>query len=212
MNSISTYINKYIKHNPTFKYIQENFFNNNINIDHIAHRSFDYEHLKSFYINNNFTLKNDKYLFDKMNVEATWLKSDSFRVFISQYRGSNNFNINTFQDYKNIQKDNDYVAWTLLHGSDINHIAIQVNDIEEIIHKIKEDGTVQLNNEDNPIERSADGKLLQASTLADKILYRFPDGKNHLVPYAFVEFVQRIDGREGFETKNATRIFTSTNL
>ena len=31
-------------------------------------------------------------------------------------------------------------------------------------------------------------------------------------PYAFVEFIERRDGREGFETRNAAGIFTSTHL
>ena len=81
-----------------------------------------------------------------------------------------------------------------------------------IIKRIRQDGTVILNNEEDPIEVSRDGKLLQASTVADKISYKFEDGNVHLVPYTFVEFIQRIDGREGFETKNAARIFTSTHL
>jgi hypothetical protein len=163
-------------------------------------------------MNNKFDLKKDKYIFENMNVEATWLKSNCFRVFLSQYRGLNNFKINNFEEYKKLQKENDYVAWTLLHKDDINHVAIQVEDIEDIIKRIRQDGTIMLNNENNPIEISRDGKLLQASTVADKISYKFEDGNVHLVPYTFVEFIQRIDGREGFETRNAARIFTSTNL
>jgi 4-hydroxyphenylpyruvate dioxygenase-like putative hemolysin len=147
-----------------------------------------------------------------MNVEATWLKSNCFRVFLSQYRGDNNFKINSFEEYKKVQRENDYVAWTLLHNDDINHVAIQVEDIEDIIKNIRQDGTIMLNNENNPIEISTDGKLLQASTVADKIGYKFVNGEVHLVPYTFVEFIQRIDGREGFETRNAARIFTSTKL
>lgn len=213
MSCIHSQLSKYIKYTPTFRYIKRELFKNYINIDHIAHRSFDYEKLINYYTSKNFTLKKDKYNFEKINVEATWLQADCFRVFVSQYKGDENkFKIHSFEDYKNIQKENDYVAWTLLHNHDINHLAIQVDDIEDILSKIKQDGTILLNNEKDPIEVSRDGKLLQASTVADKISYKFPNGEVHLVPYTFVEFVQRIGGREGFETKNAAKIFTSTHL
>lgn len=212
MNCIYSHLEKYIKYTPTFRYVRSSLFNNKITIDHVAHRTFNYDNLKYHYMDNKFALKKDKYVFENINVEATWLKSHYFRVFLSQYRGENNFKINSFEDYKKIQKENDYVAWTLLHRDDINHVAIQVDDIEDVIKKIRQDGTVILNNEEDPIEVSRDGKLLQASTVADKISYKFEDGNVHLVPYTFVEFIQRIDGREGFETRNAARIFTSTNL
>jgi len=137
--------------------------------------------------------------------------------------------------YKELTKDNEFIAFTGLNETHsfknysyvysnvddkykIIHLPIkylnfkgeQCDNIEETINKIKQDGTIKLNNEDNPIEISSDGKLLQASTIADKILYKFSDGELHLVPYAFVEFIERKNNREGFETKNASRIFTST--
>lgn len=209
--NIHTLISKYVKLTPTFSYIKKEFFNNNIRIDHIAHRSFGYKHLLDFYRSNSFHKMNDIYLFPNMNVTATWLKSNKYRIFVSQFEGKEQFHINTYEDYLQIKQKNDYVAWTLLHQNDINHVAIAVTDIEEIIKEIKEDGTIQLNNEDNPITISKDGNLLQASTVADKILYKFPDNTQHLVPYAFVEFVQRKNGREGFESTNAAQIFKSTN-
>ena len=213
MSCIKTQLNKYTILTPTFRYIKNTFFKKQfIKIDHIAHRSFDYSCLKSYYQNNNFKLQPEKYRFNNINVEASWLKSDCFRIFLSEYKGENNFHINSYEDYKKIQHQNDYVAWTLLHKHDINHLAISVNDIEEIISKIKQDGTITLNNADNPIQVSSDKKLLQASTIADKITYKFPNGEIHLVPYTFVEFIQRIDNREGFETANATKIFQSTHI
>jgi 4-hydroxyphenylpyruvate dioxygenase-like putative hemolysin len=210
--NLPTLISKYIELTPTFSYIKKKFFNNNIQIDHIAHRSFNYKPLVDFYIRNSFYKMNDIYLFPNMNVTATWLKSNDYRVFVSQYEGKQQFNINTYDDYLQIKLKNDYVAWTLLHQNDINHIAITVTDIQEIINKIKMDGTIQLNNEDQPITISKDGNLLQASTIADKILYKFPDNSSHLVPYSFVEFVERKNGRDGFESANAAQIFKSTNL
>lgn len=218
MSCFTSQFNKYAKYTPTFRYIKKYLFNNNIKIDHIAYRSFDCQPLKTYFCKNNFVVQKEKYVFKNINTSAIWLKSlnpNCFRIFLSQYDGDEtckDITINSFQDYKIIQTVNDYVAWTLLHKNDINHVAIEVEDIEEIIHKVKRDGTIKLNNEDNPIVISNDSKLLQASTIADKIIYNFPNGEIRLVPYSFVEFVQRKDGREGFETKNATQIFTSTQL
>jgi len=212
MNNSASFFHKYVKFTPTFRYIKRELFNNRILIDHIAHRSVNYQHPIDFYNTRLYTLKNDIYNFPHMNVKATWMKSNCCRVFISQYEGKENFKINNFEDYKRIKNENDYVAWTLLHGNDINHVALEVRDIHDIIEKIKRDGTIQLNNENNPIKVSKDGNLLQASTIADKIYYKFPDGEGHLVPYTFVEFVERRNKREGFESENAKEIFKSTNV
>ena len=215
MSYFNNQFSKYIRFTPTFRYVKKHLFNDKIQIDHIAHRSINvnnHETLKNYYKSSNFIEQKDRYKFNDINVEATWLKSRCFRVFTSYYKGEEKERyFKSFNDYKILQQKNDYLAWTILHGHDINHVAISVNNIEETIEKIRQDSTIKLNNEDNPIEISSDGKLLQASTIADKILYKFSDGELHLVPYAFVEFIERRNGREGFETKNAARIFTSTN-
>ena len=217
MNNLSFMFEKYTKFTPTFRYIKHKFFNKDIKKDHIAHRSFNYEPIIDFYKSNSFHLKNDKYYFPDMNVKATWMNSrydNEFRVFVSQYNGTlnNNFIIKNYSDYLEVKKNNDYIAWTLLHKNDINHIAIEVNDIYDFVKIIKEDRTIKLNNEENPINVSKDGNLLQASTICDKILYRFSNNEINLVPYTFVEFVQRKNKREGFETSNAKEIFKSTNI
>jgi hypothetical protein len=147
-----------------------------------------------------------------MGVHAIWLRHPSFRVFLSQYEEPVHQQIKSYEDYERVQKQNDYVAWTLLHKDDINHIAIQVPNLDTMVDIIKRDGHLRLNNPDKPIEESADGNLRQASTVADKMAYTFPNGDTRAVPYAFVEFIERRNGREGFETKNAAQIFTSTHL
>ena len=136
MNNSASLFHKYIKFTPTFRYIKRELFNNKIIIDHIAHRSLNYDHLIQFYQNRLYTLKNDIYKFPHMNVNATWMKSDCCRVFISQYEGKEKFFINNFSDYQKIKNENDYLAWTLLHGNDINHVALEVKDIHNIIERI----------------------------------------------------------------------------
>lgn len=206
-------LTKYYQHTPSFHYVQRRFFpKTQLIYDHVAHRSFGYTPILAHYASLGFKQQHDFYHFPHMNVHAIWLKHPSFRVFLSQYEEPVYQQIKSYADYERIQKQNDYLAWTLLHKDDINHIAIQVPNLEEMLDKIKRDGHLQLNNPAKPIEESADGNLRQASTVADKLVYTFPNGELRMVPYAFVEFVERRNGREGFETKNAAQIFTSTKL
>ena len=208
-------LQKYIRNTPAYPYIIKNYFHYAF-IDHIAHRSFDYSSLISHYERNGFRVQDNTYSFPSMDVEAKWLKYEKnenvYRIFVSQYMKPNDYKINTYSDYKAIQVENDYIAWTLLHRFDINHIAIVTNDIYDLAAKLKKDTQVKLNQPDDPIKVSKDGKLLQMSTKADTIEYTFPSGEIADVPYTFVEFVQRIDGRDGFESDNALQIFTSTDV
>ena len=204
---------KYSQHTPSFHYVKRRFFPTTpLVFDHIAHRSFNYNSILSYYTSMQFQQQTDNYWFPHMGVHAIWLKHPSFCVFLSRYERPVFYSIKSYEDYQQIRKQNDYVAWTLLHKDDINHIAIRVPNLDEMVEKIKEDGYLRLNNDNHPIEESMDGKLRQASTVADKIMYTFPNGDKHEVPCSFVEFVERREGREGFETKNAARIFTSTNV
>ena len=61
---------------------------------------------------------------------------------------------------------------------------------------------------------SEDKKLLQSSTVAEQMLAEFPHDDqstgSHLIAGSYVEFAQRIDGRDGFEVGNADKIFEST--
>jgi hypothetical protein len=208
-------LTKYYQHTPSFHYVKQRFFPKTpLVFDHVAHRSFGYTPILSSYASLGFQQQKDIYQFPHMGVHAIWLKhhQQNLRVFLSQYEEPMFQQINSYEDYQRIQKQNDYVAWTLLHKDDINHIAIQVPNLDEMLDKIKRDGHLRLNHPDKPIEQSVDGKLRQASTVADKMLYTFPNGEKREVPCAFVEFIERRDGREGFETRNAAGIFTSTQL
>jgi len=194
--SLNSILKKYVYFTPSYRYVK---------IDHVAHRSFDLRNLRnlqSFYKNKNFEKMNDIYNFPVLNVTATWMKSKCFRVFLSQYNGNNNFIINNYDSYQRLRRVNDYVAWTYIHKNDINHVAIEVHDIYDIVKKIQDDNKLQLNNSENPI---------QISKVADKVPYTFQDGECQLVPYTFVEFVQRKNNREGFESGNAKEILKSTN-
>lgn len=110
--------------------------------------------------------------------------------------------------YKKLQQlGDDYIPWTFLHGDEINHIAINMSDyenFEEVILQMAKDLNLDMNNNNNNIfQISNDKKLIQCSTKSDDFYDQYP--KN------YIEFVKRIDGREGFEGNNAYSIFKSTD-
>ena len=216
---------KYQNSTQMYKTILEKYKNNIIGIDHIAFRSL-YKNSNKF--DNNFIIQKEEYNFSEYNVKANWYKNKEDnkifnRIFNSYYLPDDwnrlsmimsleNYNFGdlyTYSDYQHIHKENQYVAWTMLHKNSINHVAFQVDNIEKLVERMKQDD-YKFNIANNEILNiSPDKKLIQASTTSCQIKYYFKDGY-HDVPYTFVEFVQRIDGREGFAETNANKIMHST--
>jgi hypothetical protein len=208
-------------------------FNRSYKLDHFAYRSFNMAPIAKRFMNETYSLENDKYEFAN-NVSARWLSHARYpSLFVSQYNGiatdltlKQNTKIGleeveivikhreklTYSLYKEIASTNQYLAWTLLFENKINHVAFLVADINEAVRQIKADfPKYQINNPDDPIQVSQDGDLLQFSIKADMIDYKFSDGI-HEVPFSFTEFVERKNGRCGFETQNASKIFESTKI
>ena len=150
------------------------------------------------------------------------------RIFVSRYMGVNiddnlkesdidleqvQWHINNsdkkipYTLYEKLSQRNQYLAWTLLHRENINHIGIEVDNIQSIAERVSQ--LFPLNNPNNPIQVSEDGKLYQFSTKSIIKPYTFIEGEFE-VPYNFLEFVERIHGRDGFSEKNANVVFDST--
>ena len=102
---------------------------------------------------------------------------------------------------------NHYVAWTLLFPYEINHIGFEVDNIKDVYMNLKKNG-FQMNGD---IQVSNDQDLLQFSLKADKVNYSFLEGTRSVYG-SFIEFVERKNNREGFYTRNASKIFESTKL
>jgi len=152
------------------------------------------------------------------------------RIFISTYSGiyndpnfiSSNIDLNlidwhisnpneklSYDLYKKIYEKNQYLAWTLVFRNKINHIGIQVDNIENILEKTKQ--ILPLNNPDSPLQISKDKKLLQFSTKSTLYPVKFKEGAFE-IPRNFIEFIERKDGREGFSEKNANVVVDSTSI
>lgn len=150
------------------------------------------------------------------------------RIFISRYLGVNNDDnlkntdidleeINwyihnrdklvPFNLYERLSVHNGYLAWTLLHRENVNHVGLEVKNIYSVAEKISK--LFPLNNPDAPIQVSEDGNLLQFSTKSTIEPFQFLEGYRD-VPHNFLEFVERKNGRDGFSQVNANVVFNST--
>ncbi len=217
------------KTNKTVINICEKYSKSILGVDHIAFRSL-YKGMNKF-DTTIYEKKNEVYHFPEYNVKANeYYKYNKFtreyplRIFSSYYAGEchdgsilnllKNKNIDfgemySYHDYLKIFNWNQYVAWTMLHKDTINHIAFQVDDLQKITNSMMDDGFTFSKVNDQIINTSPDGNLLQSSHISIKNLYKFTDG-HHNVPYTFLEFVERRNGREGFSESNANQIMHST--
>jgi hypothetical protein len=222
-------LDKYFLFCPTAKQILKSNLKF-IGYDHIAIRSLNNKYYYSGeFINiikqNNYKKMDDIYNFPKYNVNATWYKQNFTqnnipRIFASWHDANLNFlpqeienkmrkKLNlTFNEYLDIYNKNQYVAWTYLFSHDINHIAMEVDDIEYVTEKLIS-RKYKFNDEGGIYKISKDKNLIQTSIMADQIELCFDD-KKAFVPYSFIEFAQRKNNRDGFETESANKIFSST--
>ena len=222
--------------NKTIVNICEKYKKNIIGIDHIAFRSL-YKGMNKF-DTTIYKKKPEIYNFPEYNVKANeYYKYNQLvieyplRIFSSYYAGDShdigsidkiinvlkNKNsefrkIYSYHDYLKIYNLNQYVAWTMLHKDTVNHIAFQVDDLQKITNAMmNDDGFTFSKVNDHIINTSPDGNLLQSSHMSIKKLYEFTDGF-YDVPYTFLEFVERRNGREGFSESNANQIMHSTKI
>ena len=126
----------------------------------------------------------------------------------------------TWEDYSAVSSESEYVSWVLNNRYYLNHFTVFINELNDGYDNIEryneflESVGIQLNDAGGKIKRSADGKLLQSSSVSNQINVEFlreeGSAQEHLVPGSYVEFAQRIDGRDGFDLGNANKIFEST--
>ena len=145
---------------------------------------------------------------------AHWFKNEgeliprvflSFGIMTDEQRAIINSKLNdNIKLHKLKENGDDYISWTHLYDDEINHVAVDlshIEDFENFIYKMANDLNLEMNDSQGLFQVSADKKLIQCSTKSD---YWNGERKN------YIEFVKRIDGRDGFEGKNAYGIFQST--
>lgn len=196
---------------------------NKIKYDHMAFRSIYSDKFNNIsnllLMNNGYKNMNETiHIPQKTHTDAKkiahWFKNDKQqipRVFLSmaeitpeQYQliKSDMSERNKLKELRKL--GDDYVYWTYLYDDEINHVAIDMSDFEDFektIYQMTNDLNLEMNDSQGLFQVSADKKLIQCSTKSD---FYLGNRKN------YIEFVKRIDGRDGFEGNNAYGIFQST--
>mmetsp|Transcript_21920 Transcript_21920/g.70832 ORF Transcript_21920/g.70832 Transcript_21920/m.70832 type:complete len:295 (+) Transcript_21920:16-900(+) len=138
----------------------------------------------------------------------------------------------TADEYRLLNDESEYAAWTMLHGWSLNHIALSVHrlgegwTLEAVNDVLLSEGMV-LNESGGVIKVAPDGFLRQSSTMSDVEEVSFAGaGEPASVAGSYIEFAERLrlpefaelpasqvleeHLRDGFEAGNADRIFEST--
>lgn len=142
----------------------------------------------------------------------------------------------TWEDYRRLLDESEFAAWVIYNRYYLNHFTIAVHglpagyDTLEAFNRFLERNGFTLNDAGGKTKISADGKLLQSSTVAAMVDAEFDAGggrtARHSIAGSYVEFAERrvldefahlppaqlgrMHRREGFEAASADRIFEST--
>lgn len=142
----------------------------------------------------------------------------------------------TWADYRRLLDESEFAAWVIYNRYYLNHFTVAVHNLPpaaasvEAFNRFLEANGFTLNDSGGKAKVSADGKLVQSSTVAAMLDADFDDGhggtERHRIAGSYVEFAERrvldefahlpagqagrAQRREGFEAANADRIFEST--
>ncbi|CAA7036200.1 unnamed protein product [Microthlaspi erraticum] len=104
----------------------------------------------------------------------------------------------TWTDFKQLAKESELAAWTLIHGYTMNHLAFAVHRFKHRFSEIKcvkeylEEKGFKLNTDGEILKVSEDGLLLQISSFSEKLAVEFADGVTETIPASYIEFTQRL--------------------
>ncbi|MEX8546580.1 MAG: DUF1338 domain-containing protein [Mucilaginibacter sp.] len=137
-------------------------------------------------------------------------------------------------DYQTLLEESEYAAWVIYNRYYLNHYTISVHALKNSYNTLAafddfvEGLGIKLNTSGGKIKTSADGLLLQSSTVAEMQEATFAAGETLNIAGSYVEFaerrvlpefenlplkeVQAQHRRDGFETNNADKIFESTYM
>jgi len=230
MSHQSYILKQYFNKCQTFINIFSQFRQYIIDYDYLASRMLDINKMHKFF-SQGYKLEREKYVFPEQNACAVWYSNPKRvipRVFLSSYQNpiyDVNLDKNMFKQvvnhlnnpndkmsyyvYHHIQKQNKYLAWTLLFQNNINTVALRVNNAEEFLYLLDKNN-YSIHDHHNPIQTTVDKKIIQFATESDKVNYEFSSG-TYEIPYAFVTIIERkIDPktgliREGFCNIEKTR-------
>lgn len=142
------------------------------------------------------------------------------------------WSIPTVEDYLALARESEYAAWVIYNRYYLNHFTVSVHNLKDGYNTIREFNAFLerngflLNDAGGKYKKSPDGLLLQSSTVAEMMNAVFAQGKSLRIAGSYVEFaerkvlpqfsnmpvseIKRQHRREGFEARNADKIFEST--
>lgn len=219
-----------------------------IQSDHIALRTFrctdGFQTVRSKLVEDGAYVARDCFQFPEKHIVAQWFSPSDARyprVFLSELRDERlspwaqavlaKYLPRTpvkYDDYVTLERESNYAAWTLLHGTVVNHETIPVHTfgttLDDFVTTMKARGLTFV---ETPaiVKVSPDGLLCQASSPADLVDFHFAD-REAKVPGSFVEYIHRAvlpqytdvkrpndaHRRDGFAEGNAFHIFDSTKV
>lgn len=140
--------------------------------------------------------------------------------------------IPSLEDYTKLSSESEYAAWVIFNRYYLNHYTISVQNLKDNYNTLSqfnsflESINIKLNTAGGKIKESEDGLLLQSSSVSYSKTVKFACGKEHDISGSYVEFaerkilpefkhlpiseIKRKHRKEGFEAKNADKIFEST--
>ncbi len=142
----------------------------------------------------------------------------------------------TWADYQRLRQESEFAAWVIYNRYYLNHFTVSIHNLPvgwntlDAFNRFLASNGFTLNDSGGKAKVSADGKLLQSSTVAAMVDATFDDGAGgaevHEIPGSYVEFaerrvldefahlpareIRREHRREGFEAASADKIFEST--
>lgn len=127
----------------------------------------------------------------------------------------------SYETFQKLQEESEYAAWLYVFGFRANHFTVFVNHLDGFnslkeVNDLLESKGFKLNASGGKIKGSKEQYLEQSSTLADKALIDFEEGRFE-VPSCYYEFAFRHDlpnGElfQGFIAASADKIFESNYM
>jgi hypothetical protein len=100
--------------------------------------------------------------------------------------------IYSYSDYKYVYDRNKFLAWTMLFGKNIHHVALETNNIYHLTNKLIKDGYVfnHTSKCDNVFNVSVKDNIIQSSLVELKTIYKFKDGSRK-IPFTYIELIEK---------------------
>ena len=151
---------------------------------------------------------------------------------ISDFLHSPLWQVPTLHEYQVLMKESEYAAWVIYNRYYLNHYTISVHELPVGYNRLEDFNAflkaigIKLNTSGGEIKESADGLLRQSSSISEVKTATFSCGNQLKIAGSYVEFAERKvlpqfsnlpadqirseHRREGFEARNADKIFEST--